>query len=140
MLVTALQVRGHLPGVRLQPGNTVLGEVAAAIGQELNRLQQVVDDHRLEHVELQVALAGGEGDGGVVAQHLAGEHRQRLALGRVDLAGHDRTAWLIGRQAHFGQTGAWPGAQQAQVVGDLHQGHGQGLQGAGQAGQLAGPP
>jgi hypothetical protein len=37
-------------------------------------------------------------DGDVVAQHLAGQHRQRFALGRVDLAGHDRAARFVGRQ------------------------------------------
>ncbi|MNE93944.1 hypothetical protein D3C80_1918540 [compost metagenome] len=104
-------MRGHLLGIRLDAGHAVLLEVAAAIGQQLDGLQQVVDDHRLEHVQLQVALARGKADGGVVAQHLAGQHRQGLALRRVDLARHDRAAWFVGRQAHFGDTGAGAGAE-----------------------------
>ncbi|MCY1431667.1 hypothetical protein D9M71_476410 [compost metagenome] len=98
-------------------------------------MQQVVDDHRLVDVELQVPLACGKAYGNVVAHDLAGDHRQRLALGRVDLAGHDRAAWLVGWQAHFGQPRTRAGAEQAQVVGQFHQGHGQGLEGAGQGGQ-----
>ena len=31
----------------------------------------------------------------------------------VHLAGHDRAAWLVGGQTHFGQSGARAGAQQA---------------------------
>ena len=98
---------GHALGVRLQAGDAMLVEVAAAVGEQADGLQQVVDDHRLEHVELQVALAGGEGNRAVVAHDLAGQHRQRLALGRVDLAGHDRAARLVGRQLHLGEAGAW---------------------------------
>ncbi|MNO92612.1 hypothetical protein D3C76_841930 [compost metagenome] len=129
------QVRRHLLGIRLDARHAVLLEVAAAVSQQFDRLQQVVDDHRLEHVQLQMPLAGGKADRRVIAQHLAGQHRQCFALGRVDLAWHDRAARLVGRQAYLGQPGARAGTQQAQVVGDFHQGHGQGLQGAGQAGQ-----
>lgn len=103
----ALQQVGHALGVRLQAGDAMLVEVAAAVGEQADGLQQVVDDHRLEHVELQMALAGGEGNRAVVAHDLAGQHRQRLALGRVDLAGHDRAARLVGRQLHLGEASAW---------------------------------
>ncbi|MCY1370467.1 hypothetical protein D9M69_575590 [compost metagenome] len=94
-----------------------------------------MDDHRFEHVELQVALTGGKANGDIVAQYLAGQHRQRFALGRVDLARHDRTARFIGRQPDFGEAGARAGTQQAQIVGDFHQRHGEGFQRAGQRGQ-----
>ncbi|MCY1407912.1 hypothetical protein D9M71_232240 [compost metagenome] len=94
-----------------------------------------MDNHRLEHIELQVPLACGKTHGNIVAHYLASDHRQGLALGRVDLAGHDRTARLVGWQAHFGQPRTRAGAEQAQVVGQFHQRHGQGLEGAGQRGQ-----
>src|SRR5690606_42085528 len=96
----------------LHASDAVAVEVATAVGQQVDRFQQVVNDHRLEHVQLQVPLTGGETDGHVVAHDLAGEHRQRFALGRVDLAGHDRAARFVGRQAYFGKAAAWAGAEQ----------------------------
>ena len=61
-----------------------------ASASSCDRLQHVVQDDRLVDVELEVALRAGEGHGVVVAEHLHADHRQRLALGRVDLARHDR--------------------------------------------------
>ena len=129
------QVFRHFLGIRLQAGDAMLLEVAAAVAQQTDRLQQIVDDHRFEHVQLQMPLTRGETDGDVIAQHLTGQHRQGFALGRVDLAGHDRAPRFVGRQFHLGQSGTWPGTQQAQVVGDFHQRHGEGFQRAGQRGQ-----
>ena len=40
-------------------------------------------------------LAAGEGDGRVVAHHLARNHGERLAWVGIDLAGHDRAARLV---------------------------------------------
>ena len=36
-----------------------------------------------------------------LADHLRRDHRHRFAHHRIDLAGHDRTAWLRGRQSNF---------------------------------------
>ena len=81
--------------VGLDAARAALVERAEAVGQELDRLEHVVQDDRLVDVELEVALRAGEGHGGVVAEHLHGDHRQRLALRRVDLARHDRRARLV---------------------------------------------
>ena len=55
------------------------------------------------------ALARGKGNGGVVAQRLAGQHRQRASHWVwVDLTWHDRAARLIGRQADFGNPARGP--------------------------------
>src|SRR5215510_28974 len=43
------------------------------------------------------ALAAREGDRVVVAHHLDADHHHRLALRGIDLAGHDRRAWLVAR-------------------------------------------
>lgn len=126
-----VQVFGHALAVGLQAAQAVLAEVVAAIGQQLHGLQEVEHDDRLEHVELQLSLAGGDADRQVVAQNLAGQHRQRLALGWIDLARHDRTAWFVGGQSHFGKPCARPGGQQTKVVGQFHEGAGQCLQRAG---------
>src|SRR5258706_4400781 len=81
--------------VRFDAARAVLLEAARTVGQQANALQQVVDDHRLEHVQLEVARRTGQVDRHVVAEHLAAQHRQRFALGRVDLARHDPAAWLV---------------------------------------------
>jgi hypothetical protein len=55
------------------------------------------------------------------AEDAAADHRQGLALGRIDLAGHDRRAGLVLGQDQFAQTRTGPGAEQADVVGDLEE-------------------
>lgn len=57
--------------------------------------QHVGDDHGLEHVELEVSVAGADGAGHVVAHHLRRDHRQRLALCGVHLAWDTYTAVTI---------------------------------------------
>ena len=52
-------------------------------------------DERLEHVQFEIAGRAAEIDRHVVAEHLAAQHRQRFALGRIDLARHDRAARLV---------------------------------------------
>ena len=66
-----------------------------AVGEQTDALQNVMGDQRLEHVELEVAKRAADADGHVVAHDLRAEHGQRLALRRVDLAGHDRAARLV---------------------------------------------
>ena len=61
----------------------------------------------------------------VVAHHLGADLGQRLALGRVDLAGHDGRARLVGRQDQFAQARARAGPEKPDVVGDLHRADGQ---------------
>ncbi len=75
-----------------------------------------------------MAVGSAEGQRGVVADDLADHHRNRFALRRVDLARHDRTARLIGRQQQFAETGARPRAEQPDVVGHLVHCHRQHLQ------------
>jgi hypothetical protein len=102
----------------------------AGVGQQLDRLQEVVGHQRVEDVEFEMALAAGKGQRGVVAEDLGADLRQRLALGRVDLARHDRRAGLVFRQRQFAEAGARTGAEEADVVGDLEQRGGGGVDGA----------
>ena len=46
--------------VGLEALDAVLAEGAAAVGEQLDPVEQVVGDDRLEDVELEVALAAGE--------------------------------------------------------------------------------
>ena len=69
-----------------------------ASAMQANTRQYVVCDDRLEDVELELTLGAGHGHGRVVADDLHAHHRERLALGGVDLARHDRAARLVGWQ------------------------------------------
>jgi len=92
-----------------------------------------IEDHqRLVHVHLQVAARTAEADGYVVRHDLHGDHRERLALGRVDLAGHDRRAGLVLRNRQLGEPRARTARDQPDVVGDLVERHSERAQGAGQ--------
>lgn len=51
------QVRYSLP-VRLQPDHAIAIKRSHGIGEELNRLQNIEDDHWFEHVEFEISLAG----------------------------------------------------------------------------------
>ncbi len=82
-------------------------------------MEEVARHHRAIDVELEVALAGGERDRRVVAEHLRADLGQRLALRRIDLAGHDRRAGLVLGQRQLAEPGARARAEEADVVGDL---------------------
>ena len=44
----------------------------------------------------------------IVPHHLNRDHRHRFALRRIDLAGHDRRAGLVGRQYQLPEYRTWP--------------------------------
>ena len=68
----------------------------------------------------------------VVADDLRADHRQRLALRRVDLAGHDRAAGLVLGQPELAEAAARAGAEEPDVVRDLDQADRQHVERAGQ--------
>ena len=70
-------------------------------------------------VEFELALAAGKGDRRLVAEHAGADLGHRLALGRVDLARHDRGSRLVCRQGQFAKPGARAGPQQADIACDL---------------------
>jgi hypothetical protein len=76
---------GHLL-VGLEPGDAFLVEQARGGGEQLDRVEQVAGDQRHPHVELELALAAGDGDRRVVADHLGGDLDHDLRDHRVDLA------------------------------------------------------
>ena len=82
-----------LPDIRLD-GFESFGamdiETVTAIADQPGAVQEIIDDHGFEDIELKVPHGSADVDGDVVAEHLCGDHGQRLALRGVDLAGHDR--------------------------------------------------
>ncbi len=99
-----------------------------AISQQAHALQKVVSNHRLEYIQLEIAGCATDIDCDIIAEHLAAQHRHRFALGRIDFAGHDGTAWFVFRNGDFAKTAARTRCQPAHIVGDLHQRRRQRLQ------------
>lgn len=96
-------------------------EGVAGIGEEPNGVKEIVDDNRLEDIQLKVALGSGDPNGGIVAHDLDGDHRDRLGLRGVDLAGHDGGTGFVLREGEFPETATGAGSEPADVVGDLHE-------------------
>lgn len=59
---------------------------------------------------------------------MSADHGHGLALSRVDLAGHDGRARLVLGQRQFTETAAGTRAKESDIVGDLHEGDGDGVQ------------
>jgi hypothetical protein len=114
--------------VGLETFDQVGAEAGHAVREQAGRVQEVGDHDGLEDVELEIALGAGEGDGGVVAEDLRAEHGEGLALGGVNLAGHDGAAGLVLGQLELGETAAGAGAEEADVLGDLEEGDREGVE------------
>lgn len=108
------------------------------ISQEPNTLQEVLDDHRLEDVQLftrtsadapmlrtltylELSTRTRDANGSLVANNLRRDHGQGFALGRVDLAGHDAATRLVLRQAELTQSTAGARTKVPNIVCDLHE-------------------
>ena len=110
----------HLLTVRRDPRDAAVVEGLEGVREEACGLEEVKDHDGHEHVQLEVALRGGKADGGIVAHDLYGDHRDGLALRRVDLARHDGAAWLVRGDRDLTETAARPCGEPADVVRDLH--------------------
>jgi hypothetical protein len=114
--------------VGLKAFNKVGAEAGHAVCEQAGRVKEVGDHDGLEDVELEITLRASEGDGGVVAEDLGAEHGQGLALGGVDLAGHDGAAGLVLGELELSKTAAGTGAEETNVLGDLEEGDGEGVE------------
>src|SRR2546421_7627819 len=126
----AVQVLVNARAVEFYPADAEFDEAAAGVLEQADGVEQVVNHHGVEDVQLEVALRTGEAYRRVGTQDLHGDHRQGLRLRRVDLARHDRGARLVLRQNQFAYPGARPRREPAHVVRDLHERAGEGLEGA----------
>ena len=75
-----------------------------------------------------MALAACKANGGIIPDDMGADLGHRLALGRVDLAGHDRASGFVFGQQQFVQATARTRAQKPDVIGDLEQAGGRGFQ------------
>ena len=119
---------GNALAIGLDADGAVFVEAGHAVRQQPHALQEVVRNHRPEHIELEVAGSAADVDRHVVAEHLAAQHGDGFALGRVDLARHDRGAGFVFRNADLADPAARTAGQPADVVGDLHHARGHGFQ------------
>ncbi len=62
---------GDLVLVGNNPGNTLISKGDGALGQQHQRVQEVVDNHGLEHIELQVTLRAYGADEDTPSRHLS---------------------------------------------------------------------
>mmetsp|Transcript_14097 Transcript_14097/g.42519 ORF Transcript_14097/g.42519 Transcript_14097/m.42519 type:complete len:557 (-) Transcript_14097:154-1824(-) len=109
--------------------NAVIGKRVGGICDQPDGLEKGGDEHGLENIELKVSHGSCHADARVVAHHLGGHHGEGLALGGVDLAGHDAAAGLVLRQQQLPQPAPRPAAEEADVIGDFHEGHGGAVEG-----------
>jgi hypothetical protein len=70
---------------------------------------------------LELAVRAGDRNRRVVTHDLRGDHRQGLALGRVNLAGHDGRSGLVLGERELAEAAAGARGQVADVVGNLHE-------------------
>src|SRR5216684_7746386 len=123
-----LHVKINLLGVGLNADGAVVHETVAGVRKQLDGVEEIENHHRLENVELEIALRAGKADGGVVAHHLDGDHGHGLGLRGIDLAGHDARAGLVFRKRELAEAAARAGGQPANVVGDFHERSGERFQ------------
>ena len=124
----AVEVLMHLLAVRRDSRDAAVVERLQRIREEACGLEEVVDHNGHEHVQLEVALRGGNADGGIVAHDLYGDHCDGLALRRVDLARHDGAARLVRGDRDLTETAARTRREPADVVRDLHHVRGEPLE------------
>src|SRR5579863_3773839 len=103
-------------------------EAVAAVADQAGAVEEVVNDHRLEDIQLEVAGRAADIDGHVIPEYLSGDHREGFALRWVHLPGHDGRSGLVIRDMDFTDAAAWAGGEHPDIVGDLHQADGNGLE------------
>jgi len=117
--------------VRLETNHQVLLKAAHAIAQDPDAVKQVSDHQGLEHVQFELSVHATDGCSSVVADDLRTDHSQSLTLSWVDLSGHDGASRLVFGQGEFTQSATRTGTEVSDVLGDLEQGRGEGVQRAG---------
>ena len=66
-------------------------EAVHAVGKKGEAFKKRKGDNGLIDIEFEMTLRSGEGDRRLIAEDARADHGQRLDLGRIDLAWHDRS-------------------------------------------------
>mmetsp|Transcript_82372 Transcript_82372/g.207255 ORF Transcript_82372/g.207255 Transcript_82372/m.207255 type:complete len:282 (-) Transcript_82372:523-1368(-) len=118
--------------VRRDPLHAPLPEDVQAPCEHTDRGEELVDDHGLHDVELQLPCLRPEGHGQVVAERLEAAHVRDLGDHGVYLAGHDGRARCHGREVDLREATPRAGGQEPQIVADLRDLYSHAAQDAGQ--------
>src|ERR1700739_3599882 len=110
--------------------DAVIDKGVTGVSEQFDGMEIVENHDRFEDIQFEVALGAGKTDGGVIAHDLNSDHGDGFALGGINLAGHDARAGFVFREGEFTQAAARAGSEPANVVGDLHERSGQGLESA----------
>lgn len=121
---------GNLLLVSLETGDQVLLERAHAVGQDAGAVEKVADNEGLVDVELELAVHAANGGGNVVTHDLGADHGEGLALGGVDLAGHDAATGLVLGEDELTETATRAGTEVADVLSNLGERAGDGVEAA----------
>mmetsp|Transcript_112205 Transcript_112205/g.318129 ORF Transcript_112205/g.318129 Transcript_112205/m.318129 type:complete len:361 (+) Transcript_112205:454-1536(+) len=105
--------------VRRDARYTPLAQDVHTSGQHADRREELVDDHRLHHVEFQLSRLSAEANGDVVPNRVETAHVHYLWNHWIHLAGHDGRARGHRRQIDLAQSAAGSRCKQAQVVADF---------------------
>ncbi len=127
----AVQVLVDVGLVRFDTDRAVFVEHLARVGNQANRLEQIIDHDGFEHIQFEMPGRAAHIDRDVVADHLRRDHRHCLALSGVDFARHNGAARFVGRQKKFADSAAGSRSQHANIVRDFHQRTCNGLHDAG---------
>lgn len=117
--------------VSLEANDKVLLKRLHSVTQDAHAVKQIADHDWLEDVELKVTVHSRNGSGDMVAHNLGADHGERFALGRVDLSRHDRGTGLVLGELELTKTAARAGAEETDVLGDLEERGGKGVESSG---------
>ena len=98
-----------------------VGERHRHVGEQRDGLEQCLSKYRHHHVQFEVASASRHSDGRVIPHHSRANHHHRLGHDRVDLARHDRRAWLDRGQFDLVDPRCGARAEPPDIIGDLHE-------------------
>ena len=112
----------------MEAADALARQVEGRRGQQFYRLQKVVSCNRHHDVDLEVTRLPGNRDGGIVSNNMCRDLAHRLWNHWIDLARHDGASWLDLRQQNLANACPRPRAQPSDIVADLHQADGNGLQ------------
>jgi hypothetical protein len=113
--------------VRGKPCDAVAPETVHGVREE-EAFEKRESDDGLVDVELEMTLRSGERERRLVAENPRADHRQRLGLGRIDLARHDRGTRFVFRQDQFADAAAGTARGKPYIVRDLEEVCGDGTQ------------
>ena len=110
---------GDPPLVRNEPFDTMPPEAVHGVGEKRQAFEKREGNDRLIDIEFEMALRSGKSDRRLIAEDARADHGQRLGLGRIDLAWHDRRTRFVFRQDQFPDAAAGAARREPDIIGDL---------------------